>query len=87
MPRTKHTTIRLSTEGEARLQRLQQHYGSQVAAMEAALEREMCAVFTPESSAADPVLESVRKHVALALATIDQEFGRRAEIDWNGEVL
>lgn len=87
MPRNKHTTIRLSPEGEARLQRLAQHHGSQVAAMEAALTREMCAVFTPESAAADPVLESVRKHVALALATIDQEFGRRADVEWSGEIL
>ena len=81
MPKTDHTTIRLSAGGRANLERLATHHGSQVAAMEAALEREMAAVFRPESAASDPVLESVQKHLAAALMAIDGEFGRRAGND------
>lgn len=76
-----HTTVRLSEAGRAKLDRLAAlpDYGSQVGAMEAAIDLLFRQRFNPTSSAGDAVLENVRKHVALALAAIDGEFGRRAE--------
>ena len=78
---TKHTTMRLSDEGRARLHRLGEVYADRTAAMEAAIELLFNRHFHPTSGAGDAVLDKVRRHIAAALQTITGELERRAELD------
>ena len=82
-----HTTVRLSDEGRARLQRLAQAFGSQTAAIEAGLELLERWRVSPGSAAPDVVLNKAADQIRLALSTIENELGRRAEQDDSDEPI
>lgn len=74
MPKDKHTTIRLSEEGEARLKRLSETYGSQVGAIEKGLE------LLERSAAPDALLERIDLLAMQIRSAVQGEFERRAEL-------
>lgn len=77
MPKDKHTTIRLSEEGEARLRRLSQTYGSQVGAIEKALE---VLEQSQHSAAPDALLDRIDLLAMQIRSALQGEFERRADL-------
>lgn len=74
----RHATIRPSKEMRERLEALSRIYGSNTAVYEAAVERLWRLHFQPES--ADDVLERAVRQLRLALAGLEGEIERRAEL-------